>query len=52
MTKADYILKLTPQQKTEIKSKVNSGKATIMDMVRIYREYPMNEILAIFNNKK
>lgn len=52
MTKANYILDLTPQQKTEIKNKVNSGKATILDMVRIYAEYPKNEILAIFNSKK
>jgi hypothetical protein len=43
---------LTAQQKIEIKNKVESGKASILDMVRIYREYPKNEILAIFNPKK
>lgn len=44
------IPELTSKQKAEIKNLVQSGKATILDMVRIYREYPKNEILAIFIN--
>jgi hypothetical protein len=47
-----FLPDLTPKQKAEIKNKVESGKASILDMVRIYREYPKNEILAIFNPKK
>lgn len=48
MKQTTYLQELTPKQKTDIKKLVNSGKATILDVVRIYKEYPKNEILAIF----
>jgi|GEM_PF-5273421 hypothetical protein len=48
MTALKQIPDLTEKQKKEIKHLVYSGKATILDVVRIYREYPKNEILAIF----